>query len=782
MGALSVDSAPRRRRLGQVDWIRLMGRILSLQRQRRPKLLEGWRILLLPSLLFSVVFYLVLFHQFLLRLLAWATGSPEPLEAFPDSWPAGSAGLRVGLFLCLFLFLVFLFFWSFWISRTERRRTTVAWSRQFPLGARSFLVAEWLLSPREHPFLLSLVFLPLLVLFSIGHGIVQAALLAGLSCLSLWYLGISLGQFTILLFQTSPFPGVVRDLGRGFQTVLVVSVFLFPMMALEDSWAWALAWIDRLPHGLFFLPSSLPAHLAGGLGLPGLGWSLVSMLFLSLGGPLVSAFVFGRVWQETSAQSSFGEVPLGRRIRGEGWNPSPLRRFFLRNGLWGLECLRGLRQPRRLLPLLFIPGYSFLFLKIYSKGEGEWALGYSEFLYMFFSMFSGIGFARPKKGGRFLQALPREPLSLFLPLGFLGAVLLPLVFGLFALFFSSFLHLWHPSLNELLPLFVFGVPLGLLAGLSVAQGYRGPGSRGSGRDGPGNRGETEGFASLGGQSLLGWGFFVLSFAGFMLLVREPRVGDGIRSVLFFFLAVMTYWKVFADQYSISWDPIASSNRRPHPVALMLGIWFLFWLEAINSGHGPSPGNPWLDIRSSTLEAYAGVSVVAGALLSFFAAFLSIWFKLLRPRDLVSLRGLRESFQGERPGAGSPLLGMGFGLAAGMVGAGSLLLFPGVRQVLRQTLSGGAPLLVGLSILLLVLVQEILFRGLLYAWLRFHFRRTLALWISSIFFALMLPFPLVVPLLVLGLLAGRAYERTGSLLAPLLCHSLALGISLSSVFL
>ena len=84
-----------------------------------------------------------------------------------------------------------------------------------------------------------------------------------------------------------------------------------------------------------------------------------------------------------------------------------------------------------------------------------------------------------------------------------------------------------------------------------------------------------------------------------------------------------------------------------------------------------------------------------------------------------------------------------------------------------------------AFLVLPLVQETLYRGLLYAWLRFHFCSTWALWISAAFFALMLPLPLMVPALVLGLLAGRAYERTGSLSAPILCHYLALGIFFGS---
>ncbi len=775
MGTFSVDSAPRRKQLGQVDWIRLMGRILSLQRRRRPKLLEGWGILLLPFLLLLIPFFLVEFYSSLLHLLTWATGSPKPLEAFPESWPEGSAGLRVGLFLCIFLFLVFLLFWSAWIAGAEKRRTTVVWSQQFPLGSRSFLVGEWLLSPRQDPFLLSLVFLPLLVLFSIGHGIVQAALLAGLSCLSLWYLGVSLGQFTILLFQTRLTPRGEGQLRKGFQIVTCALIFFFSRILLGDSWV--LAWIDPLPQWLFFLPTSLPAQFASGLSLPGLGWSLGSMLFLSLGGPLVSAWVFGRVWQETSARSSFEEVPLGRRIRGEGWNPSPLHRFFLRNGLWGLECLRGLRPSRLLLWALCIIGLLLFGMTFLGKGEGDRSSGFTTTLYMLVSMWTTIEFLIPRKGGLFLQTLPRNPLSLFLPLGILRAVLLPLVFGLFALLFSSILHLWNPSSNELLFLFAFGVPLGMLLGLLVAKGYCGP-EYGD----PGNRGETAGSPPKRGYSFLGLGFFVLSNAAFSFSVEEPGAREGMQSVLLFLLAVLTYWKVFADHYSLSWDPIASSLRRPNPVALMLGIWFLFGLEVLNIGHGRSLGNPWLDIDSSTLKAYTGVSIVAGALLSFFVAGISVLFRLLRPRDLFSLRGLQEGFQGERPGASSPLLGMGYGIVAGLVGAGSLLFFPDIRSVLRQVLSQGDPLFVGFVVLLLPLVQETLYRGLLYAWLRFHFNRTWALWISSIFFALMLPFPLVLPLLVLGLLAGRAYERTGRLSAPLLCHYLALGIFLVSSLL
>lgn len=69
------------------------------------------------------------------------------------------------------------------------------------------------------------------------------------------------------------------------------------------------------------------------------------------------------------------------------------------------------------------------------------------------------------------------------------------------------------------------------------------------------------------------------------------------------------------------------------------------------------------------------------------------------------------------------------------------------------------------------VEELVFRGALYRFLKGRVHPMLALAGSSLFFALMhLNLLQFVPLFLLAMLLGRAYERTGSILVPICFHA------------
>lgn len=78
----------------------------------------------------------------------------------------------------------------------------------------------------------------------------------------------------------------------------------------------------------------------------------------------------------------------------------------------------------------------------------------------------------------------------------------------------------------------------------------------------------------------------------------------------------------------------------------------------------------------------------------------------------------------------------------------------------------------LAILLAPLVEEVLFRGILYPAIKQRGHPRLALWGTSLVFALMhANMATFIPLTFLALLLVFLYERTGNLLAPMLTHSL-----------
>lgn len=101
-------------------------------------------------------------------------------------------------------------------------------------------------------------------------------------------------------------------------------------------------------------------------------------------------------------------------------------------------------------------------------------------------------------------------------------------------------------------------------------------------------------------------------------------------------------------------------------------------------------------------------------------------------------------------------------------------------------SGGDPLPVGLLVVLAVVLapiaEEIIFRGCLYRFLKSQTTRLPAQLISGSLFALMhANLFSFIPLVVVGVLLARVYERTGNLLVPIWFHAFFNGFSLLMLY-
>jgi len=148
------------------------------------------------------------------------------------------------------------------------------------------------------------------------------------------------------------------------------------------------------------------------------------------------------------------------------------------------------------------------------------------------------------------------------------------------------------------------------------------------------------------------------------------------------------------------------------------------------------------------------------------------------RDLIGWAG---------PGLGRAL---GLALAAGLfMTLGALLLNKGSAWVLEQvrlepteqptvkllqlTVGWGQRLAFGLgAIVLAPVVEEILFRGVVFGFLRQVFRGSVAYWASALAFAAIhMNLLTFVPLVFIGLVLAWVYERTGRLVAAMLTHAL-----------
>jgi membrane protease YdiL (CAAX protease family) len=106
------------------------------------------------------------------------------------------------------------------------------------------------------------------------------------------------------------------------------------------------------------------------------------------------------------------------------------------------------------------------------------------------------------------------------------------------------------------------------------------------------------------------------------------------------------------------------------------------------------------------------------------------------------------------------------------------------QTLRQASFWGDRVVLGLvTIVLAPTGEELLFRGLLYPWIKQAGYPRLALWTSALLFAAMhMNLPIFLPLVVLAIVLAIIYDRTNNLLAPLVAHALFNALNFAALYL
>jgi membrane protease YdiL (CAAX protease family) len=108
--------------------------------------------------------------------------------------------------------------------------------------------------------------------------------------------------------------------------------------------------------------------------------------------------------------------------------------------------------------------------------------------------------------------------------------------------------------------------------------------------------------------------------------------------------------------------------------------------------------------------------------------------------------------------------------AALAGIACAALLPQPAASLPGVLSWDGLWLLALGVLAAPLCEEFIFRGLLQGGLRRSLPAWQAIGIAAALFAMMHPPASMLPVFVLGLCAGFAYERSGALLAPMLVHA------------
>ena len=224
---------------------------------------------------------------------------------------------------------------------------------------------------------------------------------------------------------------------------------------------------------------------------------------------------------------------------------------------------------------------------------------------------------------------------------------------------------------------------------------------------------------------------------------------------------------------------------PRLVVLLLVFYAGFFLAAFVGKHAGGPG-------TSVRQMLIGVLSFQGAALIWVALFL---------REHKT--NWRQAFGFEQRWPRAFLLGamtaclfmpVGWTLQAGSARtiewAGKRVPRLGIKpeqqqavQTMEMAVTWRNRLALGLvTILLVPVAEEILFRGILYPWIKHAGFPRLALWGTAVLFAAMhMNLITFVPLTILALVLTALYERTGNLLAPIATHALFNGMNFTLLY-
>ena len=189
-----------------------------------------------------------------------------------------------------------------------------------------------------------------------------------------------------------------------------------------------------------------------------------------------------------------------------------------------------------------------------------------------------------------------------------------------------------------------------------------------------------------------------------------------------------------------------------------------------------------------LEFAGGQQVIGGIALQAAAQIALLW------GVLAFWRGLNWTDVGFNP------LPAGWEVKAPLIGVGMILVVAPINLLVQTILTeprenpqisaiqptgDTATMMVTTIVLTAVIVpiiEEVMFRGVLYRWLRKFSSMTMAVGLSSIVFGMVHGIVHLIPALtILGVVLAWSYERTGSLWAPILIHGIFNGIMMLLVY-
>ena len=255
-------------------------------------------------------------------------------------------------------------------------------------------------------------------------------------------------------------------------------------------------------------------------------------------------------------------------------------------------------------------------------------------------------------------------------------------------------------------------------------------------------------------------YLYMSLAGlYIYAVVTPNLAQRVIFMVLTVLLALALWQKARDQLGYLLDPDASPPPRVSTSDGMIAAMLFFVAQAIAGAIIIGKGRP---TGASTLVAFT----IAGAIT--YGLMRSVYAKA-KTRGVPHM--LADASVGE---ASRPLLGLAGGLAAAAAALVYLFVLQKFGLPGKAAPEGPFELLgwwiVPIAVIAAPIFEEFIFRGLIFGGLRRSFGVWPATLASAAVFAIVHPALSMAPVFILGVCAAWVYERTRSLLAPMIAHA------------
>ncbi|MGX9699736.1 CPBP family intramembrane glutamic endopeptidase [Janthinobacterium lividum] len=221
-------------------------------------------------------------------------------------------------------------------------------------------------------------------------------------------------------------------------------------------------------------------------------------------------------------------------------------------------------------------------------------------------------------------------------------------------------------------------------------------------------------------------------------------------VVFTGALAVALWQKARDALPCLLDPVASPPATVGAADGLIAAMLFFILQTLSL----------ILLKGSSATPLAQLAIAFGAAGALTYALLRLVYWRARTAGVPRIGQGRQPWR--RGAAGAAV--------ATLFGIGCTALLPPPAAPLMQINSDGLWLL-AVGVLAAPLCEEFIFRGLLQGGLRRSLPAWQAIGIAAALFAIVHPPAAMLPVFVLGLCTGIAYERSGALLAPMLVHAL-----------